>query len=180
VTTDAAPARPPTSIWLVPGSPHRHALRRRIDELAAELGAPSFDPHITLVSGVVDDATAAAALADVARGRAPLQLTAGRTDHGPERFRCVYVTFADPRIHDLAGAVASRLGVPFDPADLAPHLSLLYGEDLDEPTRAEVARRQRLEGEVWHFDKLLASRPDGDPDDVRTWRAVATVGLGPA
>src|SRR5215213_6470775 len=148
-----------------------------MDGLAAQFATLRFDPHITLVSGVVDDDVAAAGLAAVAAEWPSLELTAGPTDHGPERFKAVYVTFDDTRIHDLAGTVAAALRLSFDPTTLAPHLSLLYVEDLPAATRADVAARHDVRGEVWRFDSLLASRSAGRPDDVERWQTVATARL---
>lgn len=165
---------PRTSLWLVPARPERDALRQHIDALAAELGTPTFEPHITLVSGVVDDARAAAAVSAVAARRAPLTLRAGPTEHGPERFKALYVVVDDARIGDLAAELAGELGVAHDPAGLAPHLSLAYIEDLPCATRADLAARHSLRGASWRFDTLMASRPGGDPDDVARWLTIAT------
>ena len=152
---------PRTSLWLVPAPPVRDALQQRIDGLAAALGTPTFGPHVTLVSGVVDDEHIAAALADVAARREPLEVTAGSTAHGPERFKAVYVLLDDDRIRDLAGELAAALRMPFDPADLAPHLSLVYADDLAPAERAEIARQHSVAGERWRFDTVAASRPGG-------------------
>ena len=168
-------------MWLVPARPERDVLQQRIDGLAAELGTPSFAPHVTLVSGVVDDARAAAALAAVAARQGPLALQAGVTAHGPARFKALYVVLDDERIGDLAADLAVELGVDHDRAALAPHVSLAYVEDLPEATRAELAARHDTRGASWRFDTLAASRPGGDPDDVARWSTVATATLrGPS
>jgi hypothetical protein len=164
-----------TSLWLVPGEPRRTALRTRIGELAVDHGSPPFAPHITLVAGHVPHAAAAvgAALARVAATWTPLRLACGPTDHGPERFKAVFIRFADRRLWRVAGAVADALSVEFDAEAFDPHLSLLYRADLPVPDRRRLVAGQRFEGQVLTFDTLAASRPAGADDDVARWQLVA-------
>ena len=163
----------PTSFWLVPAEPARTMLRAHIDALAARLGTPAFDPHITLASAVVDDASAAAALSPVAAATAPMDLRAGPTAHGPDRFRAVVVMFADARIHRLAAEVSAALDIPFDPDQLVAHVSLVYADALPVGVRTAVATANTFEGSMLSFDTVVANRSTGDRDDVARWHTFA-------
>lgn len=158
-----------TSLWLVPAEPARSVLRGRISELAVELSAPSFEPHITLASGVVGDASLEDAIESVAAAWSPLRLLAGATDHGPEQFKALFVRFDDERIAALAAELSRRLGLEFDPATLDAHLSLLYRADVPPQRRRELAARCTVAGEAFVFDTLAASRPGEGRDDVARW-----------
>jgi hypothetical protein len=161
---------PRTSLWLVPAEPDRTELRTRIDRLALALGAPSFEPHVTLASGPADPATVAAGLARLAAERGPLELTAGPTTHGPDRYRAVVVELDDEGLCDLARAACAALGIPFDPATYRPHLSLVYAADLPEAVRAGAAAEHDLTGRRLRFDTVAAMVPGADKDDVARWQ----------
>lgn len=167
------------SLWLVPAEPARALLRGHIDALALEHEAPSFEPHITLASVEADHDALAAAIERVAASHRPLELVAGATAHGAERFKAVYVELADRRIHELAATLCADLGVAFDPAQLQPHLSLLYRAELPPATRAAIAAEHSFQGRSWRFDTLVASVPGGDPDDVARWQTVVARALQP-
>jgi 2'-5' RNA ligase len=171
-----------TSLWLLPAEPDRSELRTRIRELAVAHASPPFEPHITLAAGDLPDAdaTVGAALARVAATWTPLRLACGPTDHGPERFKALFIRFADRRLWRLAGAVAGALSVEFDADAFDPHLSLLYRADLPVEDRRQLVAGQRREGQVFTFDTLAASRPAGADDDVARWQLVAERRLGAA
>jgi 2'-5' RNA ligase len=166
------PAQDPiTSLWLVPAEPHRAELRSVIDALAVAQRTPAFEPHVTLASGPgVDPDALVAAVERVAAELAPLELVAGPTTHGPERFRCVVVELADRRLHDVAAIAAGALGLPFDAAAYRPHLSLLYAADLAAGARARIAAAHDLTGRTVRFDTIVASRPGNGIDDVARWQ----------
>jgi hypothetical protein len=160
-----------TSLWLVPAEPHRAELRARIDRLALEHGAPAFEPHVTLVTGDLAPDAVAVAIERVAARWAPLDVVAGCTAHGPDRFQAVFVELADRRLADLARALSEALELRFEPAALQPHLSLLYAAHLPVPVRAAIAREHDLAGRSFRFDTLLASVPAADADDVARWQS---------
>lgn len=161
---------PATSFWLVPAEPHRAELRGHIDALALDNGTPSFEPHVTLVSGVVDDAAALAAIERVAARWAPLNVVAGATAHGPDRFKALFVELADARLDDLAAALRAELGIPPAEDELHPHISLVYAASLPPEVRAAIAAEHTLVGRSLRFDTLAASVPGTEINDVPRWQ----------
>ncbi|MET0911571.1 MAG: 2'-5' RNA ligase family protein, partial [Ilumatobacteraceae bacterium] len=147
--------------------------------LAERLGTPAFDPHITLATAIVDDRLAAEAVAQVGATAGVLDLQAGPTEHGPDRFRTLFVTFDDPRIHRLAADVCAALGVAFDPGELRPHLSLAYAIGLPADRRDELANAHGFVGQTLRFDALVANRSTGSMDDVARWHTFAVERLAP-
>jgi 2'-5' RNA ligase len=162
---------PFTSLWLVPAEPHRAELRTHIDRLAVELGTPSFEPHVTLASGGVDHAAAVTAIERIAGSTAPLAVTAGVTAHGAERFRAVFIELEDTRLHELAARLCVHLHLEFDPAQLRPHISLLYAEDVAPGRRAGIAAAHSFAGRTLRFDTLVASVPGAGVEDVARWQS---------
>jgi 2'-5' RNA ligase len=161
---------PATSLWLVPAEPHRAELRGHIDRLALEHGTPTFEPHVTLASGVADHAPVLAAIERVASAWAPLEVVAGTTAHGPDRFKAVFVELEDVRLHDLAAALCGELGIPFAPEELHPHISLVYAAGLPAEVRAVIGAEHAFAGRTLRFDTLTASVPGTDIDDVPRWQ----------
>ena len=160
-----------TSLWLVPAEPHRAELRAHIDELALEHATPSFEPHVTLASGAGDHAAVVVAIERAAQTWPSLEIVAGRTAHGPDRFKAVFVELADERVHALAAALCAELDVPFDAAELRPHISLLYASDLPPDRRSAIATAHSLRGRTLRFDTLVASVPGAGIDDVSRWQS---------
>ena len=162
---------PSTSLWLVPAEPQRAELRAHIDQLAVEHGTPSFEPHVTLASGVVAHDAVVTAIDRVAADWGPLDVDAGSTAHGPDRFKAVFVELDDARLHELAAALCAGLGIPFEPDQLRPHLSLLYAADLPPHTRAAIAAAHSFAGTTLRFDTLVASVPGAGSEDVARWQS---------
>ena len=161
---------PVTSVWLVPAEPDRAELRLHLDQLAVEHSTPSFEPHITLVSAVVGHDEVLAAIERVAASTAPLEMVAGPTAHGPDRFKAVFVEIGDIRVHALALAFEKALGLPPGADSFRPHLSLLYAADLAPATRDSIAAAHSWQGRVLRFDTLVASAPGAGIDDIARWQ----------
>lgn len=165
------------SLWLVPAEPTRALLRTYIDQLALTHDGPCFEPHITLVSAEVDDLAARAAVASIATTHVRMDLVAGATGHGVDRFKALFVEFDDSRIHDLARALCNELEVPFDGDAFQPHVSLLYRADLPHHTRESLAAQHVFARTVMHFDTLIAMRRGEGIDDVARWQTIVARSL---
>lgn len=159
------------ALWLVPSAPDRRALGAVVDRLARDHGAPPFEPHLTLWAGavaeigVLDDALDALAAAG-----SPVTLAAEATDHEPVRFRTLYVRVDGAPLEPLRARARALLGDDSRPAEIPPHVSLLYADGLAEARRADLARRHRLAGRRLTFDTIAACVPGpAGFDDVAAW-----------
>ncbi len=159
-----------TSVWLAPAEADRSDLSLHIDQLAIEHGTPSFEPHITLTSGQVNPDVVVGAIERVATAIAPLDIAAGRTAHGRDRFKAVFIEFDDPRLERLAVELSTALGIPAPPP-LRPHLSLMYAADLSPEFRARIAIARAFSGRRLRFDSLVASVPGAGIEDIARWQS---------
>jgi hypothetical protein len=157
------------SLWLVPAEPARSLLAETIAELATELDAPTFTPHITL-AGVESTPSEVRRAVDLgARQHRPLSVVAGTTTHDAEWSRALVIEIGDPQIHELADHVCRLLAHPFDPEQLKPHVSLLYRGDLAVEVRRQLAERYDFTGHQFGFDTLVAMHAPNGSEDVASW-----------
>lgn len=167
----------PVSFWLLPAATDDAWLSALVDALAAARGTPAFAPHVTLQFGEIDtEPGALSALHDVAGRFAPRTLPAGPTDHGPDRFKALFLRLPTGPLAPLGQALRA-----FAPDHgryrLDAHLSLLYGE-LPAADRALLASQHDHAGRTIRFDRIAAVGPGPDGfDDVAGWRTLGIAAL---
>ena len=125
--------------WVVPAAgPARDRLAAIIGALAAEHGAPRFEPHVT-VAGLFcsSEKAAAGALTSLAAGVRPFEVRFVAVGCEQAYFRALYLR-AEPSprltaLHEAARAAWSLACRPY-----TPHLSLLYADIAEERKRAII------------------------------------------
>ena len=188
-SADREAATVPLAWWLVPSGEAARRWQARIRSLAARVGGPVFEPHLTLAMSrlpqEVDPRPLAAALQ---QALLPLWLQAGSVGHGPAYFQSIFLRLQSlpESPHGLPQQVArlaavldglwdSRTAAPTFP----PHLSLFYGE-LPEARRAALAAEIEPEQAPVCFDTLVAVRPAPGRTslaDVADWDAFLRLSL---
>jgi hypothetical protein len=163
----ATTARRGFSLWLMPPPAVRERYAGLIDRLAARLGTPRFEPHITLGGCDGTEAQAVARVTALAAHLAPVAVQLGPLETTEQYFRCLYLRAE--RTAALLGAhrqAALACGVEPD-AEFLPHLSLVYGE-LPKPVKENLLTELggRLD-EVFVTDRIALCLPEGDPS---AWR----------
>jgi hypothetical protein len=135
-----------------------------------------------LGEGRVGRATAARALAAVARSTPPLSLLAREITTAPARFTALTVRFEPSAVFDrLAAALRMELGLPPAPPPTA-HLSLAYPRS---PIQADTVRALVVGVPLqvsYAFDALSVVDPGPDHDDwedVEAWRVSPPTTLTP-
>ncbi|MGQ0700105.1 MAG: 2'-5' RNA ligase family protein [Panacagrimonas sp.] len=170
-----------TAFWLIPGEPHHSRFSAQIAQLAVAYDTPVFEPHITLhVAETTPEDDLPALLQSVACAVAPFAMSAGASGHSRERFKTLFVEFDDPRPVAIQNLLRNGLRGASSYV-LAPHLSLLYREALDEPVRRVLASGHGYRGRLVRFERLAAVFPGGgreDFDDVLAWDTALQVRLG--
>jgi 2'-5' RNA ligase len=123
--------------WLVPAAgPARDRLAATIDTLAAEHGAPRFEPHVTMAGRFRSGEQAAArALTSLAAGVRPFEVRFASVGHEQAYFRALYLR-AEPSPQLTALHDAARAAWVLDVRPYMPHLSLLYADIAEERKRA--------------------------------------------
>src|SRR5688500_3142229 len=87
----AMTARPRFSLWLMPPPAARERYANLIDRLAARLGTPRCEPHITLGGCDGTEAQAVARATALAARLAPVAVRLGPLETTEQYFRCLYV-----------------------------------------------------------------------------------------
>lgn len=166
---------PRVAFWLVPSPATRARWQGMIEQLAAELDAPVFAPHVTLYScqRSVDDRERVV-LKSMAKRFGPISLVPTGLETSIQFTRCLYLMFRDhPRLTRLHREIHAAVTNPSCYA-LAPHLSLLY-HVLSEDIRRRLIMTLSVPAEPVTFtDVQLVAIPEfnGTPADVAYWEVL--------
>lgn len=162
-------------LWLMPEAGARDDLRARIAGLARGYGGVPFEPHVTLLGGVNDEAAGLAArLQTLAAQLRVMTVRPAEIQHRPEYFRCLYIKIVPDAALDRARGLARSLFRHGATAPFEPHISLLYG-DLPEALKGTVAARlARWLPRTLRLDRLALYDLAGSPD---AWSEMDAVSL---
>ena len=162
---------PTYHLWLVPSGETYHALAAVIHQLARELGAPVFEPHVTLLAdlGGTEREHVNRTKALAARLQ-PTRIVLTEPSATDAYFQCLFMHVEQTadvlRLRTAAATVFER-----DPQPYLPHLSLVYGS---YPSSVKQTVIGRLPPEVrtsFIVETLHLIRADSlEPDD---WHEIA-------
>jgi 2'-5' RNA ligase len=116
------------TLWLIPDGEARQQLQQLITEMSSRHGAPAFEPHITLLSGIMGEAAdVAAQAAEFAANTAPIVAAIRNVEYLEEFFRCLFFS-----TDQSASLIAARRAAEdfFEHTNIQPfipHVSFLYG-----------------------------------------------------
>lgn len=161
------------SVWLLPDRAARGQFASLIQALAAEFGAPVFEPHITLFVGT----GRSPALSQIIAGTPSLSVRTEGTGNTPQLFKTVFARIQpSPALSRLA-ARAAELGESPSSYAFEPHLSLIY-KTLPEEARLQLAGRIALPA-AFSCDAVCLVRPSGAGwEDVGRWQIRQVLRLG--
>ena len=176
------PTTSPISFWLVPAEPNRLELTTLINSLADKNSAPRFMPHVTLlVTQLAKDESPQQIMESATKAIAPLDLDLLGLEHGPNRFKSLFIRLNSKPVEPLFKALRNSCRHPGS-YQLDVHLSLLY---LQVPITKRIALLADLhipEG-PFHFDTVIAVTPGHNQicfDEVEQWRYTDKVILTPS
>jgi 2'-5' RNA ligase len=160
--------------WLVPAAgPARDRLAATIRTLAAEQGAPRFEPHVTIAGRFHSgQEPAVQALTSLAAGMRPFEVRFAAVGSEQFYFRALYLRAEpSPQLTALHGAAQTAWAL--DARRYMPHLSLLYANIAEERKRAIIdALSIRLPLTIRiNAAELWADHPVGVPGWHRVARA---------
>lgn len=163
-----------TSLWLEPPGPSRARFAKLIGSLAAELGTPVFDPHLTLVGGIdLPEAELLERAEGLASRLGPVEIRLTRAGSGSEYFNFLFFEVAATR-ELLAAHTAAVRAFDVTRDDFQPHVSLAYAEPTDH-SPGELLRR--VQGRSWgrfRSESLTVIRTTGPPAE---WEVLARLPL---
>jgi len=158
-----------TIYWLIPAKPERELFTEVIRILAKEIGAPVFQPHLTLCARS-DRESAGALLRQIETE--PVRLRVREIAHSSKFTKTLFVRFAPAKF--LGRLIRQISGESESLSD--PHLSLVY-KKLPTPIRRELAKTITLPFGQVTFDSIVAMScvsPTETAQDVRSWRKLAS------
>jgi 2'-5' RNA ligase len=162
-------------LWLKPSGSTYDSLAATIWELAQELNAPLFEPHVTLLSLEGTEREHVRRTAELAGQLEPFPVVLTGLSYGSGYFQCLFANVEQTTPVMSANIVAKQV---FDQAEKAytPHLSLVYGLYPEERKREIITRLQSrirvsFEANAIHLIKAQSS----DPKD---WHEMAVAPMG--
>ena len=127
------------ALWLIPTGEPFARLAGAIRRLAREHGGPVFEPHVTLLGGMVGETEAmaneAARLTAVTK---PLDLRLRGIGFRAEFTRCLFMHVVETEELTAARERATEMFSLPRQSPFMPHLSLMYA-DLEEKTKRRIA-----------------------------------------
>jgi putative hydrolase of the HAD superfamily len=168
------------AVFLTPAADDFRYADGIIRELSAKFGAPLFEPHLTVYSGLyADPELLKGIVAEAARSIPPLALRVRGIGSSEAYFRTLYVEFEpDPLLTGLRERMGSVVARPNNGAFL-PHLSLLYRE-MPLAEKEAVARGLLLDRSELTFDALKVVTPaniQAGWRDTLSWQTLSHVAL---
>jgi 2'-5' RNA ligase len=144
-----SPPKDKYSLCVIPAGRTRELLQALINELARKYDAPSFVPHVTLVSNILAGPEEIPKLKEQAKALAQGigEITISLSGYGftDEEFRCLFLLAHSPRLDAVYSAAASVFPqVNEEHFRELPHLSVLYGNYPPE-TKQEIIANHELE-----------------------------------
>lgn len=154
------------ALWLTPEEPMFSFLEGAISRLSQEYAIPRFDPHVTLVSGIMapeEEVLANTAL--LAGALKPFRLELGNVGYFDEYFRCLFVEVVPEDSLIKANRTAREaFRLQMQPPYM-PHLSLVYGKLQIETKRVIAASFALLSGKALEIHHLTLYRVTGAPHE---------------
>jgi hypothetical protein len=159
--------------WLLPEPPARAFFAKAIGELAAQFGAPIFEPHVTVFIAPESTCPPPEVLPEL--GQVNIELTICGIRFSEQFTKTLFVQFKkNSALQQLSDAIWKVSGAR-DRYLIDPHLSLLYAT-LPPPTRQTLANKVELPfGEVC-FSSICAmrcARPTTTAIEVEQWKLFA-------
>lgn len=174
MSPDTEPVGKGYALWLMPDQPMLSRLAREVSRLSRQLSTPRFEPHITLLSRIIQpEGTVLRWSARLAAGLRPFRVELADVGHLDEFFRCVFATVRPGRAILNARLAACR-AFGCQCASYIPHVSLVYGR-LSAGRRKEIAGSlSQFPGQAFEVRRIGLYRVNGP---VRQWKRVETFEL---
>jgi len=166
------------SLWLRPTGSGRRRLRLLIARLAGRCRTVSFDPHVTLLGGIVlSRGRAVEKTSTVARGVDPFPVRLAGLGHEAAYFRCLYLKAGGAGLSSARAAAvrafeeeSGRRASRRTGGRFRPHLSLVYGRLPAAGRRKLVLEIEGSLGFSFMARHIALVRTGGAP---RYWRVIA-------
>ena len=159
-------------LWVKPSGAVRDTLVQTIREFAHELGGPVFEPHVTLLEGLLGTEGEHIQRSQIATPQLrPFNITLSQPSYGTQYFQCVFMRAEQTPPLIGANALVKRIFQKPDETYM-PHLSLVYGLYPESRKRAII---RKLPPDVKTcFEVTAFSLIRADSDDPNEWYEITT------
>ena len=161
------------AFWLTPAPRERAFFASIIRELAARFDAPAFEPHITLVGGIVNDDRTLHVFRTLPVAPS-YQLKIEGTFSATKYTKTFFIRFhLSDELRELRSSIAQALDLESED-DFDPHLSLLY-KKMPLSERKELGTSVKIPFQRVSFEgfKLMAHPPKiTTRAEVEIWREI--------
>jgi 2'-5' RNA ligase len=161
----------PYHLWLKPSRKASEQFAEVIQQLALELDAPTFEPHITLLGNLNGLASEHVARSnELAQSLPPFPIHVRGPAFGEDYFYCVFLAaeMTAPLLH--AHAMARQVFLQEGDGRYLPHISLVYGRYSENRKKDIIARLPAslcVPFEASHLSLIRAGS-----DDPKEWQEV--------
>ncbi len=119
---------PSLTLWLLPDAPAFDEIRALITELSARHRSPAFEPHITLLSGILDREEQALEKAQaIAERFSPISAAFRQVEYLEEYYRCLFFSTTHSSELLQIRAECEQIFEHTNIQPFVPHISFLYG-----------------------------------------------------
>ncbi len=153
-------------IWLKPSGSAYELFAKTIHELAYELNAPVFEPHVTLLGHLAGtEQEHVRRTKQLARELHPFQIILTEPSYRNEYFQCLFMNVEQPSAVINANALAKHIFRREEEAYM-PHLSLVYGLHTEARKREVIANLRPDVRTCFEVSAVYLIKADGrDPKD---------------
>lgn len=158
------------SLWLRPFGDIAFRIQQRINKLSDQYDTPSFEPHVTLLSGLRYGETELIQLTETLAGAlSPFELLLTKAGYRDKFYQSLFVHIK--KSDELMNAYNTALQLFGREADeeFIPHLSLMYG-DLSQKEKERILSVMGREFHIrFEVHSLLLVKTEGKPDE---WKKI--------
>jgi 2'-5' RNA ligase len=157
----------------MPGGEGRGKLLALITGLSESYRTPPFEPHITLLGGLVSpEGELVAGTEELASSSEPIALELDGMGHMEDYYRCLFAKVKETEaLVGLNRRAREMFGRADDPP-FVPHLSLMYSNMRSSKKRRIIPPvEEELRGMSFRAERLYLYLTEGEPPD---WREVAS------
>lgn len=159
------------SVWLQVSEPYLLFFNQVLKELAKSHQTPVFEPHLTVLSGVLNPSKFSK---DSFEKHRPILLKTERLSESKEFFQGIFLEFREnSKINRLQQHCLRQLEIS-DVSIKQPHLSLLYGKFVKKERLAIIKKLNIKLPQKIEFDRISLFITEGK---VEEWKKVKTVFL---
>lgn len=154
------------SLWLRPFGDIAFSIQQRINKLSEKYNTPSFEPHVTLLSGLRYGETELIQLTNtLAAALTPFEILLTKAGYRDKYYQSLFAHVKKSEELMNAYKTAVRLFDIEETEEFIPHLSLMYGDF----TQEEKERILSILGREFHIrfevHNLLLVKSEGSPEE---------------